>query len=71
MGAVNGYVFTELVAARRGLEPIDREAYVREYVKILWAGMTPEAASASNGRAAAKPARQRAVAGRRAPAQIA
>jgi len=61
LGAVNGYVFTELVSARRGLEPIDRDAYVREYVKILVAGMTPEAP-----RAVAKPARARAAPARRA-----
>jgi AcrR family transcriptional regulator len=41
MGAISGYVFSELMSARRGLAPIDREAYIREYVKVLWGGMRP------------------------------
>ncbi len=42
MGAISCYVFTELMAARRGLQAIDRGEYIREYVKILCAGMIPD-----------------------------
>lgn len=54
-GAVSGYVFTELVVARRGLEAIDRESYVREYVSTMWAGMIPATTEARS-----RPSRARA-----------
>ena len=59
-GAVSGYVFTELVVARRGLEAIDRDSYVQEYVATMWAGMIPETQRArprsTRARAASAPA---------------
>lgn len=41
MGAISVYVFSELMVARRGLVAIDRDKYVREYVRVLWSGMRP------------------------------
>lgn len=69
MGTVSSYVFSELVVARRGLEPMDREAYVREYVMTMWAGMAPVVSTPSRGARAsletpavsAKPPRSRAT----------
>ena len=57
MGAISCYVFTELMSARRGLRSIDREAYIREYVKVLWGGMRPAErvrAPAPRGRASSR-----------------
>lgn len=57
MGAVSSYVFTEVIGARRGLETIDRESYVRDYMRTVWMGMAPQEERA------AKPTRARGTTG--------
>jgi AcrR family transcriptional regulator len=43
LGALNTYVYFEMLARKRGGQ-IDRDHYVREYVKTLWEGMRPRPA---------------------------
>ncbi len=51
MGAISGYVFSEMTVRQRGLPTIDRGDYVRGYIASLWAGMRAEPAPRSARRA--------------------